>query len=522
MVYTSFSLASVALSLLALSEASAISTSTASLTGSSTSALPTSTSPTCPEADNNVFIANSGATFLIECSVDYAGGDLKSVNIASNRIADCVNACDATEGCIDISMSGTACYMKKTLGKPTTNKGIRGARKIKDALVSSSSVSSSTISSVAVSSSVGVSVSTTKAPTTFSIPTASTAPSTASLPTVDKGTEYINYTNVGGYFLQDLDTTVPSTFDYTANNFGLINQTYESDKKSDGARTQWQRFNKYLKYLNSKAPKHVEYKLLFIGRHGEGYHNAAQTYYGTPAWNCYWSQQTGNSTVSWQDADLTANGVAQALKANAFWAQEISQQQIQPPESYYVSPLTRCLKTANLTFSGLTLPSSSPFIPTIKELIREGISTHTCDHRSNKTYISNLFPTWKFEKTFTDFDEFWNGITEESSSAQDYRSKIALDDIFYNDDASVVSITTHSGETSSLLRVLGHRAFSLVTGAVIPVLVKAETIKVAQGATTTTVPWDAGAWCTNGPPLASNTACVCSNGVAPVATTASG
>jgi len=72
----------------------------------------------------------------------------------------------------------------------------------------------------------------------------------------------------------------------------LINQTYESDKKSDGTRTQWQRFNKYLKYLNSKAPKHVEYKLLFIGRHGEGYHNAAQTYYGTPAWNVSFSQRS--------------------------------------------------------------------------------------------------------------------------------------------------------------------------------------------------------------------------------------
>jgi len=220
MVYTLFSLASVAVSLLALSEASAISATSASLTSSSTSALATSTSPTCPEADNNVFIAKSGATFLIECSVDYAGGDLKAVNIASNRIADCINACDATEGCIDISMSGTACYMKKMLGKPTTNKGIRGARKIKDASASSSSsssVASSTISSIAVPSSV--SVGTTKAPTTFSIPTASTAPSTASLPTVDKGTEYINYTNVGGYFLQDLDTTVPSTFDYVRISF---------------------------------------------------------------------------------------------------------------------------------------------------------------------------------------------------------------------------------------------------------------------------------------------------------------
>lgn len=86
----------------------------------------------------------------------------------------------------------------------------------------------------------------------------------------------------------------------------------------------------------------------------------------------------------------------------------------------------------------------------------------------------------------------------------------------------MVSITTHSGEASSMLRVLGHRSFSLVTGAVIPVFVKAETMMVAKNATTTTtVPWDAAAWCTNGPPLTSSAACVCSNGVAPVATTAS-
>lgn len=163
-------------------------------------------------------------------------------------------------------------------------------------------------------------------------------------------------------------------------------------------------------------------------------------------------------------------------------------------------------------------------MPTIKELIREGISTHTCDHRSNKTYIHDLFPTWSIESSFTETDELWNGITEESSSAQDYRSKIALDEIFSSSskDAEVISITTHSGEAGSLLRVLGHRSFSLVTGAVIPVFVKAEVLSIAKNATTTTtVPWDAAAWCTNGPPVTSDAACVCSNGVLPVATTAS-
>lgn len=325
-------------------------------------------------------------------------------------------------------------------------------------------------------------------------------------------TTYVRPKNIYSDYLPLLTTF------QTATNFGLINQTYSTDSSSTSQLTQWQRFNALLKHLNNGASSNTAYKLLFIGRHGEGYHNAAQTYYGTPAWNCYWSQQTGNSTNSWQDADLTPNGVAQALTANKFWAHEISAQKIQTPESFYVSPLTRCLKTANLTFNGLGLDN---FVPTIKEYIREGISTHTCDHRGNATYIKSLFPSWHIEPTFTEVDSLWNGITEESSSAQDYRSKIALDQIFSSDDAEVISITTHSGETSSLLRVLGHRSFSLVTGAVIPVLVKAEKVKAAEGATTTTIPWDAGAWCTNGPPLASSTACVCSDGVVPVATTAS-
>lgn len=29
----------------------------------------------------------------------------------------------------------------------------------------------------------------------------------------------------------------------------------------------------------------MQYKVLFIGRHGEGYHNAAESYFGIPAWN---------------------------------------------------------------------------------------------------------------------------------------------------------------------------------------------------------------------------------------------
>jgi hypothetical protein len=29
----------------------------------------------------------------------------------------------------------------------------------------------------------------------------------------------------------------------------------------------------------------VQYKVLYMGRHGEGYHNVAEAFYGTPAWD---------------------------------------------------------------------------------------------------------------------------------------------------------------------------------------------------------------------------------------------
>jgi cellobiose dehydrogenase (acceptor) len=63
--------------------------------------------------------------------MDRAGHDMVSVDVPSNRIADCINKCDASVGCVDISMSGTACYMKNAIGeRAVQSKYIRGARKI--------------------------------------------------------------------------------------------------------------------------------------------------------------------------------------------------------------------------------------------------------------------------------------------------------------------------------------------------------------------------------------------------------
>ncbi|KAL9110618.1 MAG: hypothetical protein Q9227_004795 [Pyrenula ochraceoflavens] len=263
---------------------------------------------------------------------------------------------------------------------------------------------------------------------------------------------YIRYSTVTGFFAQDENTTSPSSFNFLTTNFGLLNRTYPSDQPSDKHLTQWQRFSHYIASLNAHSGPEVSYKLLYMGRHGEGYHNAAQSYYGTPAWNCYWSERDGNATTTWADARLTPTGVQQALTVNAFWASEIRDQKIPTPQSYYTSPLTRCLATANLTFSGLELPRQYPFVPTVKELFRETISGHTCDRRSNRTYIHDSFPSYRIEPGFTEYDELWEALHGETSGDQDIRSKAVLDQVFGNDRSTYISITSHSGEIASILR----------------------------------------------------------------------
>ena len=106
---------------------------------------------------------------------------------------------------------------------------------------------------------------------------------------------------------------------------------------------------------------------------------------------CYWSLQDGNETSTWADALLTPVGEGQAKKANDFWRSQMKDQKIPTPESYYTSPLLRCLATASITFSGLDLPKEHPFIPTIKENLREVIGAHTCDRRSSKTVIHSHY-----------------------------------------------------------------------------------------------------------------------------------
>ncbi|KAH8171223.1 histidine phosphatase superfamily (branch 1) domain-containing protein [Sarocladium implicatum] len=321
----------------------------------------------------------------------------------------------------------------------------------------------------------------------------------------------ITYSTVGGYFLQDEPDTVASSFDYAQWNLGLLNRTYPTDGAfdPDNDKPQWARFAHWVEYVTRKCQNNARtrYKVLVMGRHGQGFHNAAESYYGTP---CYWSVLDGNGTVTWADAKLTEAGVSEARKAHAFFNSHFANDGFPYFQSYYSSPLTRCVTTANLTFGGIALPDDRPFEPVIKEYLREGISIHTCDRRSTKSHIHSIVPNFDFEEGFTEEDELWRGDEGETAEHQRARSKELLDDIFTNDDATWVSFSAHSGEIRRLLEVLGHREFSLATGQIIPVLVKAEIKESGESPTSTAAGFTAEATCTE-PPVTSiaGEGCVC-------------
>jgi broad specificity phosphatase PhoE len=149
------------------------------------------------------------------------------------------------------------------------------------------------------------------------------------------------------------------------------------------------------------------------------------------------------------------------------------------PQTYYVSPLTRTIETANLTFGGLPLPSSQPYAPYIKELVREALGVHTCDRRSTATHLKNTFtdPKLTFEPGFSDEDPLWEAEYREPRAARRYRLATFLDDVFASDKNVWLSVTSHSGAIRSMLEAFGHRMFALETGGVIPVFVKAEKVQ---------------------------------------------
>lgn len=278
---------------------------------------------------------------------------------------------------------------------------------------------------------------------------------------------YWKFSIVPNMFKQSLSETDETEFDYLKEHFGIMGT--------------WDEIITNLHELNQKANQDEEqYKILYLARHGQGYHNLAHTKYGDDAWNEYWSKLNGDGEIVWgPDALLTDLGILQAKDNNQTWKleqinNESKNKDLIIPTRFYVSPLSRSIDTLYHTWNDIVdLKSLGPYI---QENWRETMGVHTCDKRSSRTIIANKYEDKGFiiEPGFAEEDIYYQDDYRESVGEQALRINKALQQLFneYPLD-EIVSITSHSGSIRAQLLAVGHRSFAVGTGGMIPVFVKA-------------------------------------------------
>ncbi|PKS13288.1 hypothetical protein jhhlp_000059 [Lomentospora prolificans] len=262
----------------------------------------------------------------------------------------------------------------------------------------------------------------------------------------------------------------------TQPDLAILERAYETDAPGDAENlTQWQRLAKYVDGLNRTAPEGTSYKLLYLTRHGQGVHNVMHEKVGTEAWDSHWSLLDGDGTVTWSDAHLTPEGVSQATTLSAFWSALI-EKGAPFPSTLYTSPLTRCLQTTKHIWAPICHARNAPFHPTIKELLREQITDHTCDRRSPRAYIAENFPEYLFEDGFAETDQMWRADRWEPLPEHCARKQKVLEDIFENDAGTCLSLSVHSFAIAVIMAVCGAEMYRVREGTSLGLLVKAEKV----------------------------------------------
>ncbi|CUM65146.1 uncharacterized protein PRCAT00002773001 [Priceomyces carsonii] len=271
---------------------------------------------------------------------------------------------------------------------------------------------------------------------------------------------YWKFEVVDELFKQSSPDTDDTTFDYMKENFGRMHS--------------WDTIYQRIEELNKKGGPNESYKLLFLARHGQGYHNLAHAKYGNELWDDYWSKLNGDGSLTWgPDPLLTDLGVQQAKENHQQWKIEIKEHGARAPTRWFVSPLSRSIDTLIYTWDGIV--DVKKVEPYIMEKLRETVGIHTCDKRSTRSIILNKYEDQglTIEPGFAEEDIYFKTDYRETFAEHGIRMNKALQEIFdATQDDSILSLTTHSGSIRTQLLVLGHRPFAMGTGAMIPLVVK--------------------------------------------------
>lgn len=287
----------------------------------------------------------------------------------------------------------------------------------------------------------------------------------------DKTKSHWEFSIVPGIFKQSLPETDATKFDTIKEHFGII--------------PNWDDIIKKLNELNNQVNSNeIQYKLMFLARHGQGYHNVKHNE-NPQLWDDYWSHLNTDGKIVWgPDPELTELGIEQAKDNNIAWNQEIinninKNKKLIIPTKFFTSPFRRSIDTLINTWNNII--DLQKIKPLIQENWRETIGDHTCDKRSTRSIIVEKYQSLGFiiESDFEEEDIYWKSDWRESVAEQAIRQNKGLQQLF-NDNPfdQIVSITSHSGSIRTQLLVLGHRPFAIGTGGMIPVFVKG--VKVSQ------------------------------------------
>ncbi|KAL2914604.1 putative phosphoglycerate mutase pmu1 [Polyrhizophydium stewartii] len=264
-----------------------------------------------------------------------------------------------------------------------------------------------------------------------------------------------NFTIVPGFFAQDDPANSPSNYPLIGPSLGLL----------DNSTTRWATFQKRFQDLQCSDPNSV-YKLMYVMRHGEGYHNVAESTYGTPAWNGFYSK-----IELYSDPEITSVGVQQTYATSqAVMNEYVAGMPL--PEVLVSSPLTRALQTSTNVWDKLVISGGPRIKAYAVEGFRETISDHTCDRRRSITALKKEFPQFDFSKLISEEDTLWVRGHEEAEADRDARVRKALSDLFATESANTVAFVAHGGAITSLFKVIKHITWKLSPGSFVPVLVR--------------------------------------------------
>ncbi|CAK7892531.1 hypothetical protein CAAN1_08S05490 [[Candida] anglica] len=290
--------------------------------------------------------------------------------------------------------------------------------------------------------------------------------------TTQKLTHPWKFETVDGFFKQSRPETDDLVFNYATENFGRT--------------MSWPDIVTKLQQLNESANSNECYKLLFLARHGQGYHNLCVEKYGVEQWATKWhNMETDGEIIIGPDPMLTPLGVDQAKENNQVWKQEIDSG-APIPSKFYVSPLQRSCRTLVGTWTGIKPEDKDPH-PLVVESLRETLGVNICDKRSPRSVISERFSKHGFviDDSVTEFDELYTETKRETLSEQSIRVNGFLQRIFDEDwdgssldkskqlEHQFISTTSHAGTIRAFITVVGHRKFTISTGGMIPIVVKA-------------------------------------------------